>query len=60
MNNCRLKYKNETGNYPEKGNTSSLFGSGGDDEYWEWLETKYEQLLKFVSTGIEIKLNETN
>ena len=46
MIHARLKYKNETGDYPERGNTASLLCGGADDEYWEWLENKYESLLK--------------
>ena len=49
MNKCRLKYKNETGNYPSKGNDGSLHeGYPVDVEYQEWLERKYEQLLEFI------------
>ena len=57
MNKCRLKYKNETGNYPSKGNDSSLHeGYPVDIEYQEWLERKYELLLEFaelVNTAVK-------
>ena len=57
MNKCRLKYKNETGNYPSKGNNSSLHeGYPVDIEYQEWLERKYELLLEFaelVNTAVK-------
>jgi len=48
MNELRLQYHKETGNYPKKGDVygSSLNSGEADQEYIEWLEKYIEDATK--------------
>jgi len=55
MNELRLKYKNETGHYPDKGNNSSLLIGPVDEDYVEWLEEQLNHPL-FPKARIDLTL----